>query len=1645
MFFHAKTWTECATNMRIICHGLAGEDFPVEFVNHEISLGTGETNGIVIAEGKGVSDCHAFLVEDGDALFIRDNGSSTGTFLNHSRIQAPGRISSGDIVQIGDREIRVEFHPVAADDIDRTIQTVMTISDVPAMPEMTVTLNFHSTGMSGEKTPDVTAMTMMPDGHSEQNAAEKESDREESASSGSGDYDKTMISSGTQHSSVSPSSVNSTPLPAGLTSTQAIFISGREIGKYIIIKRIGKGGMGEVYLAKHKTLGTYRALKVLPREFLEDNEKFLDRFIREAKLASEIRHPNVVGVMDVETDTEFGCPYIVMEYIDGGSLRSILKSTKTLSEEQAVVIVEAIASALRAAERFSIVHRDIKPDNIMFTKQGEVKLADLGIAKNEEMDNELTRTNVMIGTPAYLSPEQAQNAKGVDARADIYSLGATFYEMLTGEHPYPGHNTFEILHKLFADPVPDPRKINPEVSPASAAIVMKMIAKEAKDRFQNATELLETMDRTFPPHTAYESAELIKKVIAGDTENNTAFSSAITTMQFGWRYKKIVKWIVLTAIVAIVLCGGGIGAFMFLKARNAVPPLPAAATPAATPATAPATSSPTGTGGDEVEPSSPPPQNVASSPSVEEKPEGGVVPVQESLYELQIRTTPDSEIHFISEDGQMRVYSSNRAGLLRIPGLKPGTYRVNVSRGDYHPLSREVELKEDTDLDMPLTADFKQLVVNALPGSEIRVEGVKNGKKTMTVPENGSAVFPELLGEALFVHIELPGWETYEQTLLLTGDMEFQARQNRVRVSLTVRTAPYSKIVLKQDGKEIQSFKANSMGMAVADGIASGDYRLEISSEGYHTREMACDLNRNQNLIVDLQKITYELRIEAAPDTRVMLFLNHQLQGDYRVPASGDLNLPEMIPGKYSITAEKKGMVSRDFDIDLDKDLSLDCHLVEEVAVTPPADKPFFNEDGTIKPVTQTKEGIAGKQAGNEAANLAAAAEAATITESEPVSDQIRQRFAEELRILNDNNMKRETIKNAEGSMWYCQGIYNEDLPGKPAILVFLHGIGARGNENLASIRLAVPDIVRQIKDARQKVILLVPQCPSNQTWTPLHLGGSKAKLTEKPAQALGMVPILIQKKIKEFDADPDRVYITGLSMGGYGTWDLIARYGTDLFAAAMPCCGGGDPARAEKLKDLPIWIFHGEADSTVPVMLPRRMYTALKEAGSDNVFYKEYPGVQLDCWTQTYRNPEVWKWLFSQKRGVKSDVRPEQGEVVKVTQEEFDSAGGFGQVAQQDRQEQEPRQEETAPDTPPAKQEGTVTISLTASPELSDYLRKNGVSIKIGEETWSGVREFPWSQKLAAGEYAISVQADGIRDLNIPQFTVKADGDNACKLEPVALPSYLQFVSNFDDAKITINGSAFKPGQEVECDTFREIAVVGVHGKERLSKTVRSTKPGKKIMVEFLFKQEEKQQSQGQPPPGADKPPMQAEYEQGMKLFADKKYKDALKMFTPAAEAGNVNAALKIAEINERGLGMWFSDSKEAMKWYATAAKLGSPEAALKVAQAIDNGDYKGTAKEMLDYYLKACVLNQADVFYRISNLYKTGYKEIPQNDAKSIDYLRKAAELGLPDAMFDLGIRYEKGDGVVSNSQTAMEWIKKAADAGYPPAEKYIQRLKQ
>jgi serine/threonine protein kinase len=268
---------------------------------------------------------------------------------------------------------------------------------------------------------------------------------------------------------------------------------GQVLGKCRIVKELGRGGMGAVYLAEHTTLEVKVAVKILPPSIAVKNKQFAERFMREARLAAKIQHGNVIQVMDAEQDAGTGLYYIVMEFVNGGSVKDLMREGP-MDQVQAIDIVMKVADALTSAADMHIVHRDIKPDNIMLTEKGQVKLADLGIAKEKSSEAPgITMSSVMMGTPAYMSPEQAMDAKNADARADIYSLGATLYHMLVGEVPFNGETTYSVLTKLATEPTPDPRKKRSDLNDNVANICMRMMAKEKEDRPQNAADLMEEL------------------------------------------------------------------------------------------------------------------------------------------------------------------------------------------------------------------------------------------------------------------------------------------------------------------------------------------------------------------------------------------------------------------------------------------------------------------------------------------------------------------------------------------------------------------------------------------------------------------------------------------------------------------------------------------------------------------------------------------------------------------------------------------------------------------------------------------------------------------------------------------------------------------------------------------------------------------------------------------------------------------------------------------------------------------------------------------------------------------------------------------------------------------------------------------------
>ncbi len=261
----------------------------------------------------------------------------------------------------------------------------------------------------------------------------------------------------------------------------------QKIGDFRLVKKVGQGGMGSVYLAHQISLDRRCALKVMSSE-LSKRKDFVDRFIREARVGAKLEHPNVVRCYAVGDHK--GMYYAALEFIDGSSMQDWINTLKKLSVGDAVHVIIVCAQALGFAHKMNVIHRDIKPDNILVTKNGAVKVADLGLAKAIDEDQSMTQSGTGLGTPLYMPPEQARNAKYVDQRSDIYALGATLYRFLTGVPPYKADSTMElILAKERSKYIPA-AKLNKEIPERLDLIIDKMMAKDPKHRYQNCDELL---------------------------------------------------------------------------------------------------------------------------------------------------------------------------------------------------------------------------------------------------------------------------------------------------------------------------------------------------------------------------------------------------------------------------------------------------------------------------------------------------------------------------------------------------------------------------------------------------------------------------------------------------------------------------------------------------------------------------------------------------------------------------------------------------------------------------------------------------------------------------------------------------------------------------------------------------------------------------------------------------------------------------------------------------------------------------------------------------------------------------------------------------------------------------------------------------
>ena len=266
-----------------------------------------------------------------------------------------------------------------------------------------------------------------------------------------------------------------------------------QLGDFRLLKKLGEGGMGAVYKARQLGVDRDVAIKVLPKRLARD-PSFVDRFYREARASARLDHPNIVR--GIAVGKERGFHYFAMEYIDGKTTAQFIEKSILPSVADTVRIGLEIARALDHAHSKGIVHRDIKPDNIMITRSGSVKLADLGLAKQIDEDSGLTQTGAGFGTPYYMPPEQARSAKHVDARCDIYALGATLYHLLTGKIPFEGETALEVLTAKETGTHTAARRHNPEVPEILDLVLDKMMARDTKVRFQSARELIGALERT---------------------------------------------------------------------------------------------------------------------------------------------------------------------------------------------------------------------------------------------------------------------------------------------------------------------------------------------------------------------------------------------------------------------------------------------------------------------------------------------------------------------------------------------------------------------------------------------------------------------------------------------------------------------------------------------------------------------------------------------------------------------------------------------------------------------------------------------------------------------------------------------------------------------------------------------------------------------------------------------------------------------------------------------------------------------------------------------------------------------------------------------------------------------------------------------
>ena len=345
-------------------------------------------------------------------------------------------------------------------------------------------------------------------------------------------------------------------------------------GRYELLEKIGDGGMAVVYKGRDKLLNRFIAVKILRPEFTKD-ATFVENFKRESQAAAGLSHPNIVGVYDVGREGNIN--YIVMELIDGQTLNKIIEEEAPMDYKKVIDISKQVASALRVAHKNKIIHRDVKPHNIMITSDGVVKLADFGIARAVN-DTTLSTGSKIVGSVHYFSPEQARG-NYVDERSDIYSLGIVMYEMLTGKVPFDGENPVTVALKHINEEIVPPRELEPGIPPALERCVMKATNKYQTKRYASADELIQELDNiSFVTDVVgtsiFESSDIVEKRNKRRDEFKKAVDDEVRAREEKLKPARKRKRIIAALVAILLLAGAGVFAAWKMGTFSATKPAP---------------------------------------------------------------------------------------------------------------------------------------------------------------------------------------------------------------------------------------------------------------------------------------------------------------------------------------------------------------------------------------------------------------------------------------------------------------------------------------------------------------------------------------------------------------------------------------------------------------------------------------------------------------------------------------------------------------------------------------------------------------------------------------------------------------------------------------------------------------------------------------------------------------------------------------------------------------------------------------------------------------------------------------------------------------------------------------------------------------